>query len=880
MDDLKGKLAAQEVELAIKNEEANKLIQVVGAETEKVGKEKAIADEEEAKVTVINTEVTKKAEDCARDLAEAEPALLAAKAALDTLNKTNLTELKSFGSPPAIVVEVLAAVLVLMSNKTGKPPKDRSWKAAKVLMGKVDDFLLMLVNYNKENIPENIVREANKYLANKDFEPEIVRGKSFAASGLCSWVINILAFNKVFLKVEPKRLALEEANAQLQDAQDKLAKIKTKIHDLEEALGVLTAQFEEATAAKQKCQDEADATNRTLDLANRLVGGLASENVRWRKSVEDFKMQEQFLPGDILLTTAFVSYVGSFTKRYRQELIEKQWLPFLKTLKTPIPVTEGLDLISYLTDSAKIAGWNNEGLPSDRMSTENATILTSAERWPLMIDPQLQGIKWIKQKYADALTVVRLTHRNYLDTIERAVSAGEVVLLENLGEEVDPVLDHLLGRNTIKKGRAIKLGDKEVDFNPEFRLILHTKLANPHYKPEMQAQATLINFTVTKDGLEDQLLAAVVGKERADLEEMKSNLTKQQNEFVVLIKSLEDNLLARLSSASGNFLGDYELVENLEATKRTATEVAEKVEEAKITEAQINETREVYRPAAARASLLYFILNDLHKIHPMYQFSLKAFTVVFSKAIDRAEPAEEVKDRVKNLIECITFQVFQYTTRGLFERDKLIFTAQMVFLVLMANKAIEPKELDFLLRFPADPNCLSPVDFITNFGWGGIKVLSDMDEFRNLNGDIEGSAKRWKKYAESECPEKEKLPGEWKNKSPLQQLCILRTMRPDRMTYAVSYFVQVEFGYKYVEGKSIPFPVSYEESGPATPVFFILSPGVDPLKDVEKLGKKIGFTMDKRNFHNISLGQGQEVVAEQAMDLAAKEGHWVVLEVI
>ena len=52
-------------------------------------------------------------------------------------------------------------------------------------------------------------------------------------------------------------------------------------------------------------------------------------------------------------------------------------------------------------------------------------------------------------------------------------------------------------------------------------MILQTKLANPHYKPEMQAQATLINFTVTRDGLEDQLLAEVVATERPDLEKTK-----------------------------------------------------------------------------------------------------------------------------------------------------------------------------------------------------------------------------------------------------------------------------------------------------------------------------------------------------------------------
>ena len=188
------------------------------------------------------------------------------------------------------------------------------------------------------------------------------------------------------------------------------------------------------------------------------------------------------------------------------------------------------------------------------------------------------------------------------------------------------MLDPLLGRLTIKKGRFIKIGDKEVEYHPTFRMILQTKLANPHYKPEMQAQATLINFTVTRDGLEDQLLAEVVAKERPDLEKTKAELTHQQNEFKIKLKELEDSLLSRLSSAGGNFLGDTALVENLETTKKTAQEIEIKVAEAKITEKKINEAREHYRPAASRASLLYFILNDLSKINPLYQFSLKVCT--------------------------------------------------------------------------------------------------------------------------------------------------------------------------------------------------------------------------------------------------------------
>ena len=157
------------------------------------------------------------------------------------------------------------------------------------------------------------------------------------------------------------------------------------------------------------------------------------------------------------------------------------------------------------------------------MSTENATILTTCERWPLMIDPQLQGIKWIKQRYGERMKVIRLGQKGYLDRIEQAIAAGDILLIENIDESIEAVLDPLLGRNTIKKGRAIRLGDKEIEYHPDFRLILQTKLANPHYKPEMQAQTTLINFTVTKDGLEDQLLADVVAKVRCSFNTMQSS---------------------------------------------------------------------------------------------------------------------------------------------------------------------------------------------------------------------------------------------------------------------------------------------------------------------------------------------------------------------
>ncbi|KAG8042135.1 hypothetical protein G9C98_000126, partial [Cotesia typhae] len=158
--------------------------------------------------------------------------------------------------------------------------------------------------------------------------------------------------------------------------------------------------------------------------------------------------------------------------------------------------------------------------------------------------------------------------------------------------------------------------------------------------------------------------------------------------------------------------------------------------------------------------------------------------------------------------------------------------------ILLNKNEISQSELDFLLRYPHDTDIVSPVDFLTNSGWGGIKFLSScssMPEFRNLDRDIEGAAKRWKKFVESETPEKEKFPQEWKSKSALQKLCIMRCLRIDRMTYAIRCFVEEKLGERFTETRSPAFEKSFEE-------------------------------------------MRQELIAEEKMETAATNGHWVILQ--
>jgi len=116
----------------------------------------------------------------------------------------------------------------------------------------------------------------------------------------------------------------------------------------------------------------------------------------------------------------------------------------------------------------------------------------------LLIDPQLQGIAWLKEKESkNNLQAIRLGTKATLTTLERSLENGYTVLIENIQESIDAVLGPVIGRNKIKKSRNffVKLGDKEVEWSSSFKLYIQTKLANPHYPPEIQAECTLVNFT-------------------------------------------------------------------------------------------------------------------------------------------------------------------------------------------------------------------------------------------------------------------------------------------------------------------------------------------------------------------------------------------------
>ncbi|KAI8731251.1 dynein heavy chain 6, axonemal isoform X3, partial [Biomphalaria glabrata] len=773
-------------------------------------------DEAKAKTTAEETQAI--ADDAQRDLNEALPALEVAEKALLALDKNDIAEIRVFTKPPELVQTVKEAVAILLGNKT-------DWASSKV---------------------------------------------SKACKTLVLWVRAIDVYSAVAKQVEPKKQALAEAQDVLNEVLSVLKAKQDQLAEVEKQIKNLQAVFDKSMAEKKSLERNMAVTAARLKRSSKLTTALADEQVRWEEGVANFDVQLKNVVGDVFIAAACVAYYGAFTSTYRQKLVEG-WTKRLIELQ--IPATENMTLVSVLADIYEIRQWNADGLPRDAVSIENAVLVTKGRRWPLMIDPQEQANRWIRNREAlNKLKIIKLSNSNFLRTLEACIRAGLPVLMEDVGEALDPALEPVLLKQTfIQGGRVlIRLGDSDIDYDRNFRFYMTTKLSNPHYLPEVCIKVTVINFTVTKKGLEDQLLSDVVSLERPDLEEQRNELIMRINADKNQLKSIEDKILKLLFESEGNILDNEELINTLNDSKVTSTVIKQRLAESETTEEKISVAREKYRCVAERGSVMYFVVSDMGEVDPMYQFSLKYFKQLFNNTISTSEKSDDLQTRLDICLEETTVCIYKNVSRGLFEKHKLVFSFLLCSEIMKTEGEITPLEWNFFLPGPIGGIEKQNVPKPENTTWLPLNVwkmaceMSDtFEDFRYIHYDLDKTPV-WIRLDE----------GPEVRANPPPELS-LRFFREERTTFAVTEFVSECLGKQFVESPPVTLPELYETMSKTTPLVFVLSPGSDPMTSFLRFAKDMGV---HENVKSISLGQGQGPVADKMIKNATKFGEWVFVQ--
>ncbi|XP_055917464.1 dynein axonemal heavy chain 7 [Eupeodes corollae] len=853
--------------------------EAAASQRELVKQDEAVASEQAAKAQAIK-------DDCDVRLAEALPILNSALAALNTLTTADIAVVKTMKSPPIGVRIVMEAVCILkdvkpdrVANPSGVGMIEDYWGPSKRVLGDIK-FLDSLLNFDKDNIPPAIIKKLqDRILTNENFDPDKIKSASTACEGLCRWVIALTKYDVVAKVIAPKKIALAAAEAEYNAAQKLLAEKLAQLARVEASLAEIQKMLDEQLRQFKSLQLEHELVTKKLNRAQELISGLGGERTRWLEAARILDETYHTLTGDVLIASGVVAYLGPFTIDFRVSQIRK-WVT--KCTSFGIVCSQDFQLQQVLGDAVEVRAWNICGLPSDSFSIESAIIMRNSRRWPLMIDPQGQANKWVKNmEKGNKLCVIRLNQPDYTRILENAIQFGLPVLLENINEDLDPLLESILLKQLFKQGGAlcIKLGDSIIEYNHEFKFYITTKLRNPHYLPEVAVKVTLLNFMITTQGLQDQILAITVARERPDLEAEKNTLIIQSAENKRTLKETENKILEVLSTAE-NILEDETAVQVLSSSKTLANEINEKQAITEVTEKQIDIARLGYTPIAAHSTILFFTIAELANIDPMYQYSLAWFVGLYTASIDNTDKVDDVTERMADLRKHFTYSLYVNICRSLFERDKLLFSLILNINLLKSEGEIDNSEWMFLLTggVGLDNPLANPAKWLPAKSWDEIcRLTNTSTNFKGIREHIQANISQWKSFFDAENPQDATIPQPWNEKlTTFQKLLVLRVFRSDKLVPAVLNFVLEKMGRQFVEPPQFDLQASFSDSHCCIPLIFILTPGADPTATLLKFADDQGFGSNR--LFSLSLGQGQGPIAVKLIDDGTKFGNWVVLQ--
>jgi dynein heavy chain len=881
---MKEELIALQPKLVQKNKEVGEMMVIVNAESEKTAKVKEVvaADEAVAAESAAKSEAQKA--DVEADLDEAMPALQEALSALDTLTAKDIGEIKAMKSPPAPVKLVLQGVCYLkgvkparVKNEEGKMVEDY-WPMSVKMIGE-STFLKQLQDFDKDSIPAPVIKKLQTLVPLDDFQPARVKTVSVACFGICMWVRAMETYDRVAKVVAPKKEALAIAMAEYAEVMEKLNGKRAELQKVLDELGALEAKLNGLKAEQDDLAYQVDLCEKKLVRAEQLIESLGGEKVRWGENAVALGQDFVNLTGDVIVASGLIAYLGAFTPDFREGAV-KEWS--LMSQEKGIPGSETFSLQTCLGEPVKIRNWTIWGLPNDAFSIENGIIIDKSRRWPLCIDPQGQANKWIKKmELPNKIKVKKFTDGDYLRQLEGAIQFGNPFLIENILEETDPAIEPVLLKQTFKQGNRVmmKLGDSTLEYSKEFKFYLTTKLRNPHYLPEVAVKVTVLNFMITMVGLQDQLLNIVVQKERPELAEEKARLVVEGAENKKQLEETENKILHVLQTSQGNILEDESAINVLSASKTIANKIEEKQAIAEATEKEIDEARLGYVPVAFVASVLFFCIADLANIDPMYQYSLPFFVSLFVASIEKAEKSDDLDTRIEILNDVFKYTLYCNICRSLFEKHKTLFSFILCIRVLLAQDEAEQSDYRFLLTGGVsleDPPP-KPADWVPERCWGELFRLSKIHErYAGFHEKFFEQIDMWKKIYDDVDPMKllkANRPKCMDGLDELQDIMVIRCIRPDRVVPAILDFITIKMGEKFVTPPPFDLTGSYADSTNLSPLIFVLSPGADPFTALNKFaGEK------EKEINGISLGQGQGPKAEKLMDVATQNGTWVLLQ--
>ncbi|PFH54718.1 hypothetical protein AMATHDRAFT_72478 [Amanita thiersii Skay4041] len=878
VEDLRKSLATKRSQLEIKNAEANEKLKRMVADQQEAEQKKAASIEIQAALVEQDRKIEERRSVVMADLADAEPAVLDAQAAVSNIKRQHLQEVRSMANPPEAVKLAMESVCTILGHKFD------GWRAVQGIIRR-DDFIQRIVNFDTAAQMTKQLRETMKkdFLSRPSYNFETVQRASKACGPLVKWVVAQVRFSEILDKVEPLRNEVQSLEQQAETTKKQAKAIIQMIAELETKIARYKEEYALLISDVQAIKSEMERVQSKVDRSMKLLESLSSERGRWEAGSRTFDVEMSTIVGDVLLSAAFLAYGGFFDQHYR-EVMWQEWSNHLA--EASIKYKAELSFTEYLSTADDRLSWQSKSLPSDNLTTENAIMLKRFNRYPLIIDPTGQATAFLLNEYKERkITVTSFLDEAFLKVLESALRFGNPLLIQDV-EHLDPILNAVLNKEIRRTGGRvlIRLGSQDIDFSPSFTMFLSTRDPSVEFSPDICSRVTFVNFTMTRSSLQSQSLDQVLKVERPDTERKRTDLMKVQGEFKLRLRTLEKLLLQALNESTGNILDDDKVIDTLETLKREAAEITRKVEETDVVMKEVEQVTSEYLPIAQACSSVFFILEQLNLVNHFYQFSLQFFLDIFDYVLHHNPNLKNVTDyssRRDILLNDLFLVAYKRTSRALLYQDHLMLAVLLSQVKLRGSEEVND-ELEFLLESDGaigssitshqQNSVLSPEQLQR------LEAYSKRSVFRPVHQHFNEYQDQWITFLESSAPEL-CMPSPWEAGTAITKairaVLIIKCLRPDRLLQAIALYVKKVFETDLSAEATYDLRAIVADEVPAsTPLALVSVTGYDASYRVEHLIKMTGTRST-----SVAMGSQEGFgLADQAIAAASRQGTWVLLK--
>ncbi|KAL0219986.1 hypothetical protein P9112_005639 [Eukaryota sp. TZLM1-RC] len=857
---LNSQAAEQQSLLSVKQAEADEALVQIQISMGKASEQKKEAETLAAELTKEEDMLQQRNESVSEQLSSVQPMIDAAKKQVTLIRSDHLAEIRGLRQPPEAIADVLEGVLKLLGHS------DTSWVSMKKFLGKkeVKDVIL---NFDADSITPQIALSVKQLLSKKakSFSPAVIQRVSQAAAPLAAWVKANISYSEVLLQVAPLTKEMKEITSKLNVSRKRLDEYNNAVKEFDEKIEELRRDFAEKTSQAESLKINLKKQEDIIEKATQLLDKLSAENGRWSSRAQELKILIENLPFQALYSAACITFLSNCTSPTERGLLQDQY-------KSLLGLDENFNMHDILLSERDVIQWQLSGISTDSISIENAIGVTNSERTPFIMDASGQVFHWLQETITSSsknpVETVNYHDPRFVSILELSLRFGKILLVTNV-DTVEPWLIPLLRGDvaTVGSRKSIKLGDRSVEFNENFKIYLFTPSMNPLIPTPIKPFLSMVSFGVSAASLEEQLLVMVLRNENPELESRRMELLRSQEKLKTELVNVENDLLLQLSQSTGNILENSELISSLDKTKENSIKVTSSLEESERLRAQLDEERVVFAELAAYSSRLFSTCNDLTKVNKFYGFSLQIYFELFNQILEETSrtPSSSTKARIAIVISALTRKIFDFVSCSLLQKDRLVFNLHLI-------RVINPNLIgDDHWKFVTETSlsfCEQSDLTFNNFSAAINSSLARLkDCFPSLFESITGDRAIFFDWMDSACPEQEF--SRFGNIKFSERLVLIYCLRPDRFPSFVASSCREVLGVS----ESSPSVTSLVQNcpGKVKTLLFVTTPGADPVPQIRE-------SAINQNLIEVAMGQGQADLALNSIVQGSKNGNWVLIK--